>query len=124
VSRRYLAQDPSRPFSDAVFIDEHTLYVSGRIGRKPGTDEVPESIEEEAHLLMRDMRQVLELAGMTMDHLVSVQVFSPDVALWAQFNEIYRTYFSGQLPARAFLGSGKLLFGARFEMLGIAVKDS
>jgi 2-iminobutanoate/2-iminopropanoate deaminase len=124
LSRRYLSQNPSRPFSDAVFIDERTLYISGRIGLKPGTDQVPELIEEEAHLLMRDMRQVLELAGMTMDDLVSVQVFTPDVSLWGQFNEIYRQYFSGPLPPRAFLGSGTLLFGARFEMVGIAVKDS
>jgi len=35
---------------------------------------------------------------------------------------VYRTYFHGNYPARAFIGAGKLLFGARFEVLGIAVK--
>ena len=123
MSRRYIARDPSRPFSDAVLIDGKTLYLSGRIGLKEGVDEVPEPVEDEAHLLMRDMRQVLELAGMTMDDLVSVQVFCPDVSLWGRFNTVYREYFTGPLPPRAFLGSGALLFGARFEMQGIAVKD-
>jgi enamine deaminase RidA (YjgF/YER057c/UK114 family) len=123
MTRRYIAQNPSRPFSDAVLLDEKSLYISGRIGLKPGTEEVPESGEEEAHILMRDFVQVLELAGMTTNDLVSVQVFSPDVSLWAQFNAVYRQYFSGILPPRAFLGSGPLLFGAHFEMMGVAIKD-
>ena len=34
---------------------------------------------------------------------------------------VYRTYFSQEFPARAFIGSGDLLFNARFEVQGIAV---
>ena len=58
---------------------------------------------------------------MSMDDLVSVQVYCSDVSLFDTFNGVYRGYFHGNYPARAFLGSGKLLFGARFEVLGIAV---
>ncbi len=73
---------------------------------------------------MEDLRAILNLAGMTLDDLVSLQIFCPDVSLWEQFNAIYRTFFSGPLPARAFLGSGPLLFGAHFEVMGIAVKPT
>ena len=59
---------------------------------------------------------------MTMDDLVSVQICSPDVALWEQFNQAYLKRFSKELPARAFLGSGPLLRNGRFEMVGIAVR--
>ena len=45
-----------------------------------------------------------------------------DVALYDTFNAVYKAYFRGDYPARAFLGSGKLLRGARFEVLGTAVK--
>jgi enamine deaminase RidA (YjgF/YER057c/UK114 family) len=38
------------------------------------------------------------------------------------FNKVYRTYFKTELPPRAFIGAGTLLFDARFEMQGIAVK--
>lgn len=124
MSRRYIARDPSRPFSDAVLVDGKTLYLSGRIGLKPGVDEVPGNIEEEAHLLMQDVQAILALAGMTYDDVVSLQIFCPDVSLWALFNAVYRQYFTGPLPPRAFLGSGPLLFGAHFEMQGIAVKDT
>ncbi|MGD0892799.1 MAG: Rid family hydrolase [Terracidiphilus sp.] len=123
MSRRYIATNPSRPFSDAVLIDGRTLYLSGRIGLKPGVDQVPDSIEEEAHLVMKDLQRILAAAEMHLEHLVFLQVFSPDVALWAPFNEVYRLYFSGPMPPRSFIGSGPLLFGARFELQGIAIKD-
>ena len=57
-----------------------------------------------------------------MDDLVMVQVYSSDVADYEAFNEVYRTFFTREFPARAYLGSGTLLYGARFEVLGVAVK--
>lgn len=123
MSREYLSSNPALPFSDAVLVDGKTLYLSGRIGLIPGTTKVPDTAEEEAHLVMQDFQRVLAMAGMTLDNLVSVQIFASDVSLWERFNAVYRTYFTDKLPARAFLGSGMLLFGARFELQGIAVKD-
>jgi enamine deaminase RidA (YjgF/YER057c/UK114 family) len=123
MSREYFSSDPSRPFADAVLIDGKTLYLSGRIGLIPGTSKVPDTAEEEAHLVLQEVQRVLAMAGMRMDNLVSLQVFSSDVSLWERFNVVYRGYFEGHLPPRAFLGSGSLLFGARFELQGIAVKD-
>ena len=123
MTRHYIATNPARPFSDAVLIDGRTLYLSGRIGLLPGVDRVPDSVEEEAHLVMKDLQRILAAAEMKLEHLVFLQVFSPDVSLWAPFNEVYRQYFSGPMPPRSFIGSGQLLFGARFELQGIAVKD-
>jgi enamine deaminase RidA (YjgF/YER057c/UK114 family) len=123
MSRRYISTNPAMPFSDAVFIDERTLYLSGRIGLKPGTQEIPASIEEEAHLLMQDLQRILASAGLRLEDLVFLQVYSPDVSLWGAFNAVYRQYFTGVMPPRSFIGSGPLLFGAHFELQGIAVKD-
>ena len=124
VSRRYINL-PNRPvglpFTDAVLVGD-TLYISGRIGLDPATGEVPESIDAELAFLFDGFLAVLRHAGMTMDDLVWVQVYSPDVSLWQQFNAAYVKLFSREFPARAFLGSGTLLLKGRFEMLGIAVK--
>ena len=57
-----------------------------------------------------------------MNDLVWVQVFSPDISLWERFNAAYVKRFSGEFPARAFLGSGPLLKNGRFEMMGTAVR--
>lgn len=123
-SRRYINL-PNRPadlpFSDAVLVGD-TLYISGRIGIDPATGKAPESVDAEIDLLFDGFQAVLRQAGMTMDDLVWVQVYSPDVSLWQQFNAAYVKLFSREFPARAFLGSGTLLKKGRFEMLGIAVK--
>jgi 2-iminobutanoate/2-iminopropanoate deaminase len=109
------------PFSDAVLVGD-TLYLAGRIGFLPGTRQLPATAEEEARLVLDQYKTVLAEAGMTMDDLVSVQVFCSDVKLFDAWNKVYPTYFGKDLPARAFIGSGPLLFGARFEMQGIAVR--
>jgi len=109
------------PFSDAVLVGD-TLYLAGRIGFVPGTREVPATAEEEARNVLDQFKAVLAEAGMSMDDLVSVQVFCSDVSLFDRWNKVYSTYFGKELPARAFVGSGPLLFGARFEMQAIAVR--
>jgi 2-iminobutanoate/2-iminopropanoate deaminase len=121
--RRYILLNPESklPFSNGVLAGE-TLYVAGTLGLDAKTGRPPADVEEEARLALDGMRNTLTKAGMTMDDLVAVEVFCPDVSNYAKFNDVYRTYFQHEFPARAFLGSGPLLFGARFEVKGIAVK--
>ena len=124
-TRRYInpqsaADSTALPFSGAVLVG-NTLYLSGTIGLDENR-QVPSTPEAEARLVLNSMQSTLEAAGMTMDDLVSVQVFCSDVAHYAAFNAVYSTYFTREFPARAFLGAGTLLFDARFELQGIAVK--
>ena len=111
--------DGVAPFSGAAWVD-NTLYLSGMLGLEGG--QVPETAEQEAANVLDAMKAVLEGEGLTMDDLVVVQVYASDVADYGAFNSVYRTYFTSEFPARAFLGSGTLLFGARFEVMGTAVK--
>jgi 2-iminobutanoate/2-iminopropanoate deaminase len=121
--RRYINVDrrPNAPYSQAVLAGD-TLYLSGRTALDPKTGKVPADLEQEVRFILDGMKAQLEAAGMTMDDLVSVQVFCPDLTLYDRFNAIYRTYFKGDMPARAFIGSGPLLWGSRFEVQGIAVR--
>jgi 2-iminobutanoate/2-iminopropanoate deaminase len=108
------------PFSGAVRAGD-TLYMSGNIGLTEDL-KVPDTASEEARLLMEAFQNTLIEAGYTMDDLVTVTIYCSDVKHYAAFNEVYRRYFKDIFPARAFIGSGTLLFNARFEMQGIAVK--
>jgi reactive intermediate/imine deaminase len=108
------------PFSGAVLAG-NTLYLSGTIGLE-ANQQVPSTAEAEARLVLDNVRNTLAAADMTMDDLVSVQIFCSDVAHYDAFNAVYRTYFEGDFPARAFIGAGTLLFDARFEVQGIAVR--
>jgi enamine deaminase RidA (YjgF/YER057c/UK114 family) len=126
INRRYINL-PSRktplPFSDAVLVGD-TLYLSGRIGIDPATGVAPDNVDTELRLLFDGFEAVLRESDMTMDELVWVQVYSPDISLWERFNAAYVKRFSKELPARAFIGSGLLLKGGRFEMMGVAVRKS
>jgi reactive intermediate/imine deaminase len=107
------------PFSGAVAVGD-TLYVSGHIGLVD--DKVPDNATDEARAVMEAVKATVEKAGFKMDDIVQLQVFCSDVSHYGAFNEVYRTYFTREYPARAFLGSGTLLFNARFEVLAIAVR--
>ena len=107
------------PFSGAVLTDD-TLYISGMLGLENGA--VPSDPQQEARNVLNAIQGTLEEAGMSMDDLVYVQIFCSDVSHYADFNEVYRTYFTQEFPARAFIGAGTLLFNARFEIQAIAVR--
>jgi 2-iminobutanoate/2-iminopropanoate deaminase len=108
------------PFSGAVRVGD-TLYLSGDIGLDED-QKVPATAKAEATLLLDGIKATLESAGYTMDDLVTVTIYCSDVKHYADFNDIYRSYFTKEFPARAFVGAGTLLFDARFELQAIAVK--
>jgi len=111
------------PFSDGVLVG-NTLYIAGHIGLDAKTGMPPASAEEEARLVMDGIKQTVELAGLTMDDVVSIQVFCSDLKFYDTFNGVYKTYFHGDYPARAFVGASNLLRGGKFEVLGVAVKKT
>ena len=111
-----------RPFSDAVRVGQ-TLYLAGRIGLDPATNKPPADAAAEVRTVMDQIKAVLAQEGMSMDDLVTVTVYCTDLGLYGTFNDVYRTYFTKGFPARAFIGSGPLLAGGRFEVQGIAVKQ-
>ena len=110
-----------QPFSTVVVVGD-TLYLGAASGVDPATGAPPPNIQDEARIAMDGVKARLALAGMTMDDLVVVRVFSPDRSLYADFNTVYRTYFKDHFPARMFIGSGYLSGGTHFEVSGIAVR--
>ncbi len=112
----------NNPYSNAVLVGD-TLYLAGDIGVDLETGAPPEDVKEEVKILMDRMKQRLEMVDMSMDDLVMVNVHCPDLSLYDDFNSVYRTYFTDHFPARAFLGSGPLLVGGRFEVTAIAVRQ-
>jgi len=122
-ARRYIdpktPESTGSPFSGAVMVG-NTLYLSGQLGA--GANNKPETAELEATAVLNNVKALLAKADMTMDDLVTVTIFASNTADYAAFNTVYRGYFTKEFPARAFIGAGPLLFGARFEVQAIAVK--
>ncbi len=110
------------PFSEGVMVGD-TFYVAGHLGLDSATQKVPANAEAEAHSVLDAVKQTLKLAGLSMNDLVSVTVYCTDLSLYDSFNGVYRSYFSGRYPARAFIGVNQLVRGAHFEIAAIAVRS-
>ncbi|MEO6728474.1 MAG: RidA family protein [Candidatus Dojkabacteria bacterium] len=94
------APAPIGPYSQAVLING-VLYASGQIAINPATGNlVDESIEEETHQVMKNIKAVLTEAEMDFGHVIKVSIFLSDMNFFAKVNEIYGQYFNGDYPAR------------------------
>ena len=111
------------PFSEAVR-HGNTLYLSGQIGVIPGSMKVaPGGIKEEAKQTMENIKTSLEAHGYTMANLIKCTVMLTDMSEWTAFNEVYKTFFAGNYPARSAFGANGLALGARVEVECIAATD-
>lgn len=119
-----IAVDVSKlPFSPGLPVGD-TVYVSGHLGVDPATETAPPADPEaEVRKLLDGIQATLKASGLTMNDMVYVEVFCTDLKLYPAFNKVYSSYFSKPYPARAFVGVKELLFGAHFEVMGIAVRN-
>lgn len=110
------------PYSSGIMAGG-AFYVAGTLGIDPATGQVAADPEKEAHMVIERVQDTLKKAGLTLEDLVSVTIYCTDLSLYEQFNGVYRSYFHGKFPTRAFIGASKLVKNAHFEIQAIAVKS-
>lgn len=94
------APAPIGPYNQAVQYGD-ILYVSGQIALDPNTNElVQDSIENETHMVMKNLKAVLAEAGMDFSNVIKSTIFLMDMGQFAQVNEVYGSYFGEHPPAR------------------------
>ena len=111
-----ISADTQLPFSEAVRVG-HILYLSGQIGIDPATSKLaPGGIAAETRQTLENIKASLEKHGSSMAEVVKCTVYLADINEWAAMNEVYITYFPGNLPARSALGTSGLGLNARTEI--------
>ena len=108
------------PYSQAVRVG-HTVYLSGQIGLDPGTMQMVEGIEAQAHQVFRNMRAVATAAGGGLDDIVKLSILMVDLGDFAKVNDIMAGYFSKPYPARATYQVVALPRGGLIEVEGTVV---
>jgi 2-iminobutanoate/2-iminopropanoate deaminase len=92
------------------------IFLSGMISIDPVSGQRKKgTINEEAEQILQNMKHMLESAGSSMEKVVRVLVMITDIEQWAGMNEIYRTYFPSEPPARSAIGV-QLNNGMKIEM--------
>jgi 2-iminobutanoate/2-iminopropanoate deaminase len=78
------------------------LFTAGQIPLDPATMEVVGSTAAaQARQALTNARNVVEAGGLTLDDVLKVTVFIRDMGQFAAINEVYRTFFTGEPPARS-----------------------
>jgi len=116
------APQPIGPYNQAIMVDE-TLYISGQIALDPNTGNLmTETIEQQSHLVMKNLQAILEAAELNFGHIVKTTIFLMDMNDFAKVNEVYASYFEKDFPARETVQVAGLPRGVAVEIAMIACK--
>ena len=85
------------PYSQAIVAGD-TVYLAGAIPSLPDGTRVTGSFAEQAHAAFRNLAAVAEAAGGSLEQAVRVGVYLRDFGDFAEMNEIYAQYLTGENP--------------------------
>jgi 2-iminobutanoate/2-iminopropanoate deaminase len=91
---------PELPFSPAIKAGDY-IFVSGQIGFIDAAGKEVKGIEAQTRQCLENIKQVLQVAGSSLNDVVKVTVFLGDGSHFAQMNEVYQSYFPKDYPARS-----------------------
>jgi 2-iminobutanoate/2-iminopropanoate deaminase len=115
--------EPIGPYSHALQAGNF-VFVSGMVGKDPVTGAMKnENIKVETQMVMTNVKNCLAAAGLTMANIVKTTIFLSNMDDFAQVNEVYGTFFSGNYPARETVQVARLPLNANIEVSVIAVVE-
>ena len=110
------------PFSHAVRAGEY-LFITGQMPtiKNDNTKLVEGGIEAQTHQVMKNLIEVLNAAGSSLEKVIFARVYLVNFGDFDRMNRIYASYFAkDKLPARTCIGVTGLAVGASVEIDFIA----
>lgn len=109
------------PYSQAVMAEGRFLFLSGQIPLRPDGTLVEGDVRTQTEQVVKNLRAVLDAAGLTPANLVKTTIFLSSMDHFATVNEVYGSLFESDPPARATVAVVGLPKGVDVEIEGIAV---
>lgn len=76
------------------------VFTSGCVGTDPQTGEMAESLEQQVHNALKNLKKVLKASNSSLDQVVKILLFVADGSYSKVVNQIYQEYFPSA-PARS-----------------------
>ena len=114
-----LAPAPIGPYSQAIKTNG-TVYVSGQISLKADGTFDTTSIENETTQILNNINAILGSAGASMSSVSKATIYLTDLKNFDKVNEVYKTFFTFNPPARETIQVKALPKGAHIEISVIA----
>ena len=106
------------PFSHAVRAGEY-LFITGQMPtlKNDSTILVDGGIEAQTHQVMKNLLEVLDAAGSSLEKVIFARVYLVNFGDFDKMNSVYASYFAtDKLPARTCIGVTGLAVGASVEI--------
>ena len=108
------------PYSQAKAVG-NLVFLSGQVGLNPATGKPVEGgIQEQTEQVLKNIGAILEEAGTDFDHVVKTTCFLSDMNDFVPFNEVYKTVFTTEFPARSAVEVARLPRDVKVEIEIIA----
>jgi reactive intermediate/imine deaminase len=114
------APKPVGPYTPGVSAGDY-LYVSGQGATAPDGKKAAD-FEGQAEQTVKNVQSIVTAAGLTLEHVVYVQVYLEDMQNYDVMNRVFAKYFPTNPPARAVIGVARLI-GTSIEINAVAVHD-
>ena len=99
------------------------LFLSGQLPIDPRTKEIHEGIEKQTELALLNVKNILDEAGSSINQILQIRLYIPDVNLWNQLNEVYARFFGNHKPAGSVIPTRDLHYGCLIEIEAMAFTD-
>lgn len=110
------------PYSQAIDVGE-LMFVSGQIPAAADGALVAGGVAEQTEQCLKNIREILLAAGLTMGEVVKTTVFMTDLGRFQEMNEVYARHFRAPFPARATVQVSALPKGVAVEIEAVAVRN-
>ncbi|MGO8814427.1 MAG: RidA family protein [Terriglobia bacterium] len=108
------------PYSPGIVAGDF-LYVAGQ-GAEDAQGQLPSDQEGQIRQCLKNVKAVVDAAGLTMEHVVYVQAYLTNYSDEGPLNRVWKEFFPASPPARSTIGVAKLV-GTTVEMSAVAVRD-
>lgn len=110
------------PYSQAVRAG-NLLFCSGQIPIDPSTGELNlfgGNAARQTRLVMENIQALLAAEKLSFDHVIKTTIYLSNMENFTRVNEVYASFFTGHLPARACVEVARLPKDAAVEIEVIA----
>ena len=109
------------PYSQGIET-ENLIFLSGQIPLDPKSMQLVEGQENQIRQVFKNIDTLCKEAGLSLNHVVKLNVSLQDLALFQSVNEIMKELFVEPYPARAALQVARLPLDSSIEIEAILSK--
>tara|TARA_Y100000768_G_C23435062_1_gene432334 strand:+ start:150 stop:530 length:381 start_codon:yes stop_codon:yes gene_type:complete len=110
------------PYSQGIET-ESLIFLSGQIPLDPNGMKLVEGDENQIRQVFLNIEALCKEAGLTLNHIVKLNVSLQDLSLFNLVNEVMKELFSEPYPARAALQVARLPLDSSIEVEAILAKQ-